>query len=175
MLITLGVVAIGWLLAGATFLLGRAAGVDRLLGTRLEDELRLKALPAIREMAGAYWPVGSGFGTFKPVFRVYEPDFALDRFILNHAHNDWLEVLVVGGAPGLALMILAATLWLFAVRKAWLRQGDGATRMGLVTILLLAIASLSDYPLRVPSLSCLFVLSALWARGEGRISSPDSP
>jgi hypothetical protein len=35
-------------------------------------------------------------------------------------------------------------------------------RLGLVIILLFGTASLSDYPLRVPSLACLFALAVLW-------------
>jgi hypothetical protein len=36
-------------------------------------------------------------------------------------------------------------------------------RVGLIVILLGALASLSDYPLRVPALSAVAAVAALWA------------
>jgi hypothetical protein len=35
--------------------------------------------------------------------------------------------------------------------------------LGIVAIILLAIASISDYPVRTPILSAVFVLAAIWA------------
>lgn len=41
----------------------------------------------------------------------------------------------------------------------------GFARLGLVIVLLSAVASLTDYPLRTPALACLFALAVLWAAG----------
>jgi hypothetical protein len=60
----------------------------------------------------------------------------------------------------LVLVFLAVAIWR-GLRSA----GDAALfkRLGIVGIILLAIASISDYPVRTPILSAVFVLAAIWA------------
>lgn len=90
----------------------------------------------------------------------------LQRTYFNHAHNDYLEVAMTGGLVGIGLILAAAALY-GAGLIAMTRNPDKGRagmfgRAGAVILVVLAAASVVDYPLRVPSLSALAVIAALW-------------
>jgi O-antigen ligase len=148
--------------------LDRAASIDRLLALDPGADLRLRALPVIVAMIGTYAPWGSGIGTFEPVFKLHEPDALLSPSYLNHAHNDWLELLATGGLPAAFLLMLSLTALAVGVARLWRagQTGDGPpplVALGALMLLMFALASLSDYPLRTPSLACLGAVAVLWA------------
>lgn len=147
----------------------------RLANMGGDEELRLKVWPPILDTALDYFPVGSGFGTFVEVYKVAEPDELLSPVYLNHAHNDWLEVLLTGGLPAMLFLAACVAGWIFAVRKIFANGGESKTgklyaRLGAVITFLLVVGSLVDYPLRTPSLSLFFVISAAWMYGGMRQS-----
>ena len=165
-------VAVAAIVSGAAYLSGRTEAFDRILSSSIADDLRLRALPTTWSMAGHYWPTGSGAGTFQKAYFVAEPDGLLGAVYMNHAHNDWLEPVLTGGFAGLALIVaaVAAFAWrtgqAVSARKRVPADSSKSTQfvwLGLVIILLCALASVSDYPLRAPSLACVFVVAALWA------------
>ena len=59
---------------------------------------KVRALPTIERLIAAYAPWGSGLGTFEQVFKLHEPDALLSPSYLNHAHNDWLELVAADPA-----------------------------------------------------------------------------
>ena len=165
-------VVVSGILLGAAYLSERTEAFDRLRASSIADDLRLRALPTIWSMVGHYWPAGSGAGTFEKAYFVAEPDGLLGAVFMNHAHNDWLEVVITCGFAGLALIVaaVAAFAWrTYRAVSARMQVPDDRSKstqfvwLGLIIILLCALASLSDYPLRVPSLACVFVVAALWA------------
>ncbi len=102
--------------------------------------------------AGRYWPIGSGTGTFDEVFHV---DESLENLTLKRpgrAHNDYIELAIEAGVPGIALAVawLLMVFWLsWRARKAhdrWIAWS------GAVGLLLIALQSITDYPLRNLSL-----------------------
>lgn len=159
-----------------TIALGRGLAVDRLLGTEEATEGRVLMLPTVLETIKIYAPWGSGLGSFETVFQVHEPDRLLQPGLANRAHNDWLELAVTGGLPVLALLASGILAWLW---KAWEVARPGASvdqdvalaRLGLLILLLFALASLTDYPVRMPSLSCLAAIAILWTVPERRVRS----
>jgi O-antigen ligase len=161
-------VALGIALIVLTIWLGRGLAWDRLLATDSNGDSRTEILPALFAMIAGYFPVGSGMGSFDKVFQVHEPDALLSPTYMNHAHNDWLEMLLTGGIAAALLMSIALAAFFIQARRAFFSRGPVMreryfTRLGLVLVLLAAVASISDYPLRVPSLASLFVVAALWA------------
>jgi O-antigen ligase len=169
------IVGIVWAVLATAYASGRTEAFDRFRSSSIVDDLRFRALPTIWSMLGHYWPLGSGAGTFEKAYFVAEPDSLLGAVYMNHAHNDWLEVAVTTGIAGVCLLV--AAILAFAVRsyrivKARLETPANISKstqfvlLGLVVILLCALASLGDYPLRVPSLACVFVVAALWADGR---------
>jgi O-antigen ligase len=135
---------------------------------RLEDQtedLRWPVWQSIIDMLPQYLPWGTGVGSYVEAYQVLEPDSLLRPTFSNHAHNEPLEILFTAGIPGAALMLLAFVFLAVAVWRGLRASGDAALfkRLGSVAIILLAIASISDYPVRTPILSAVFVLAAIWA------------
>ena len=163
------------MLGGLTFLMARAEAVNRLSIEDEADDLRFRIWGPIAEMAERYFPVGSGAGSFVEVYQVSEPDNLLKINYVNHAHNDWLEIYLTMGLPGLLLFGVAIAAFLAAAwRSARSSAKDRQTsfgRLGAVVIFLLAAASIADYPLRVPSLACVFVIACVWVASTD-IKSP---
>lgn len=163
-----GFVLAGTCLIALTLWLGRDVAWDRLLTSETAGDARIKILPTLVSMIHAHAPAGSGMGSFVQIFQVHEPDALLRPTYMNHAHNDWLEVLLDGGAVAALLLFIALIGFLLQSKHAFsVRAASSLTvqyaRLGLVLMLLAAVASVSDYPLRVPSLASLFTLAVLWA------------
>ena len=150
-----------------SLLAARAEAIQRLLAT---DELNGSRLPMWAvgwQMLLKYFPTGSGFGSIVESFEIDEPHAMLEPAYTNHLHNDWLEATVSGGLPVMLLVCITIFVWAKTSLPLWLHRNDRSrdkmfARLGSVIVLMLAIASIVDYPLRVPSLSCLFVLAAVW-------------
>ena len=135
---------------------------------RLEDQtedLRWPVWQSIVDMLPHYLPWGTGVGSYVEAYQVLEPDNLLRPTFSNHAHNEVLEILFTAGIPGAALLLLALVFLGVAVWRGLRASGDAALfkRLGILVIILLAIASISDYPVRTPILSAVFVLAAIWA------------
>lgn len=172
---TLPVALIGTaaILIGLSISADRAVGISRAFQLEPEQDLRSKALPTVVSMVHEFFPFGSGMGGFDPLFRAHEPFELLGMVYFNHAHNDWLEIMLDAGVPGLALLIAALIWWLYASIKVW-RKSVGESlvwaRAGSAVLFLTMIASLFDYPVRTPMMMAMVVLSAVWlsvgARGQ---------
>lgn len=155
------------LLIGIIFVIdmfsGRVTALDRLADKSVGDDMRVVAWPIISAMIGHYWLMGSGVGSFAPVYKIYEPDRLLTPSYFNHAHNDWAEIVMTGGVP-FSLILVVAIVWLgYRVRMRGLDRLIGGYRgdfrlLGLSVLGMLAVASLVDYPLRVPSLQVFAIL-----------------
>jgi len=135
---------------------------------RLEDQtedLRWPVWQSIVDMLPHYLPWGTGVGSYVEAYQVLEPDNLLRPTFSNHAHNEALEILFTAGIPGAALLVLVIAFLAAAVWRGLRSSGDAALfkRLGILVIILLAIASISDYPVRTPILSAIFVLAAIWA------------
>lgn len=163
------------LMGGAMALLGVAVfattfGIDRIVARFALSSGRIGALPDLIYVARMYAPVGSGFGTFVPVFMGQESLELVDRTYLNHAHNEYLHVLIEAGLPGLLLVLLAIGWLLTEAWRAW--RGRAAVPplrlAGIAGLLVIALHSLADYPARTPALAAtLALLAAIVARDEG--------
>lgn len=129
------------------------------LQASLTTEGRIVSMPDILYTLGQYWPAGSGFGTFNPVFRANENlDLVLERY-LNRAHNEYLEVLIEGGFPAAVLLAFAGLLLLLGlVRLIRMpkRAGNPAPALaGLAMLVILMLHSLVDFPLRIDSIAAV--------------------
>lgn len=141
------------------FVSDRIPAVTRLIESDSMSDLRAKAMPTLFEIIGTYWPVGSGFGTFDKAYFIHEPSALLMQSYFNQAHNDWLQILIEGGAST-ALLIIAAIAWYAAnVLKLFFAASKNPSHLffwfGIIAIF--AIASLVDYPLRTPIFSAVTV------------------
>jgi len=154
---------------GLSLTLGRAVSLDRVAALDAGEDLRVRALPTVWAMAQHYFPFGTGLGTFDPVYRIHEPDGLLSIAYFNHAHNDWLEVILDCGLAGLLLLLAGVIWWAFRGWAAWRSSGPAKAlpRLGAGTLLLVMIASATDYPARTPMIMAVVVIAAVWLTGEG--------
>lgn len=154
-------------IVSVTIYLQRDLAIDRLIEAEAGEGMRALILPTVRDMIGLYQPWGAGAGAFREVYEASEPTSLLMDFYMNQSHNDWLDVALTGGLPGLAIAAVAICAWL--ARAVQVFKGEApddfqALRTaGLIVLLILALASLSDYPARTPALACLVALASVWA------------
>lgn len=169
-LVGLGVAA--FMLVIGLVVAAKTPALQRLLETDTSSELRVQAFPAIAESIVRYFPFGSGFGTFVEAYQIVEPDAFISESYFNHAHNDFAEWLMTGGLPALLLglwaaaMAIGACLSLMRRSKALSGDPDFAAqilgRAGFSVIAMLVLASVTDYPLRVPSILLYATIAAVW-------------
>lgn len=154
-------------LAALTVMVGRAEAWERLQTIFQGDDLRFRIVPTLVQILPKYWPFGTGLGSFEKIFQAEEPDGLLSPVYMNHAHNDWLETALTGGLPAVILLLIAAACTAVCVFRQFLSKSGRAApnrlaRLGLSVILLTALASASDYPLRTPLWQAVFIVAVLW-------------
>lgn len=165
--IWLGAAAAALVVAAATVLLS-PAGNQLAFGQSFffRDDARYDFLPDVIYTLQQYWPVGSGLGTFVPVFAPNENLDIAGAGYVNHAHNDLLEWLIETGALGAIWLTAAAAtiLWRFATVSL---RGDrlrgtryAAIVAGGCILLVFALQSVVDYPLRTDALSAIAAAAA---------------
>lgn len=112
---------------------------------------------------------GTGIGTFEEVYRGYEDPGSVDRWYINHAHNDYLELLLEGGVPAALLMVLLLWWWMSRTREAWGPAGRIEQRGAAIAAAAILLHSVIDYPLRTQAIAALLALClALLAGARGR-------
>lgn len=131
----------------------------------VDQDLRLPLWRSIMQALPSYWPWGTGVGTYVDAYQILEPDKLLRPRFSNNAHNDWLEVIFTAGAPGLFLLLTATIATAISAVKV-MRGEPGPNmlaRTGLMMILLIALASITDYPVRTPIISAMLAIAGVWA------------
>jgi O-antigen ligase len=109
---------------------------------------------------------------------VFEPFSNLGPSYFNHAHNDVLELLIEGGLGGGLLLVGGIAWWVRQTLRAW--QGpDGSdsgalARAGSAITLIFGLASLTDYPLRTPICSVVFLLACCFMCVQRSAQASDS-
>jgi len=151
-------------------------GAERLaapfLRGAMEQDQRWTFWRDVSHAAAAFWPVGSGIGTFVEAFAMHEPLASVSERYLNHAHNDYLDVALEAGLPG--LVFVAGALWL-TLATAWRNNRSARSerqRMEVILTLLppalIALHSFLDYPARTHAIGALVLLC--WAMAANRIT-----
>jgi O-antigen ligase len=108
---------------------------------------------------------GTGLGSLVVVFPRYE--IAYDGYVVDHVHNDYMELLaemgILGGLCGLAF------LWILFrdARKSFIAEQGHFSRAlhaaGITAVCGLLVHSLVDFNLHIPSNALLFLLQAYLA------------
>lgn len=107
--------------------------------------------------AQAYFPIGSGTGSFQPVYHMQEPLGSVSTTFMNHAHSDWLELLLETGMVGIAFATLFLAWWVVRVRAIWrAEEPDPFAQAAVIATAAIMLHSTVDYPLRTAALSAVF-------------------
>ena len=127
-------------------------------------DARLSLFPTTMQAAKAYLPVGSGLGTFIPVYASFEKpeDTLLNRYA-NHAHNDAAELWLETGLFGLVLAALfvfwfgkrTVEVWRSAPPLGASEVDWSLVRAATIIIALLLAHSFVDYPLRTGAMMAI--------------------
>lgn len=180
-----------WRLAGAIALLALVAlavGVDALMSRFETDKSgylsgdRWQMVTSAWHAAMAFWPFGSGLGSFAAVFPAFHPVGV--RGFVEHAHNDYVQLLMECGVLAVALSVLALIL---SVRQtgALMRRNrrygldavsqlQASCGLGVLAVLL---HSWVDFNLRIPANALLaaFLLGAFLRPLSLVVRTPDKP
>ena len=146
---------VGWL---ATTPLSSRSVLEANAATSVSSRQEIRATSL--EAARAFMPLGSGIGTFRRVYALYEDHDRLDpTTYVNHAHNDYLELALETGVPGLAVLALFLLWWARAAFRAWrTREPDPFARAASVASAAILLHSLVDFPLRTAAVGACFAL-----------------
>lgn len=130
---------------GALIQIG-AEQLDLGLGRR---EFAATTWQAIRDN----WLWGTGFGTFDLVYPFYEGRDMVRAQYVNHAHNDFLEFILEGG---ISAIILLLTYAIAIIVRAFQVARYPLQRLALLSIAVILLHSLVDYPLRTMAIAMSF-------------------
>jgi hypothetical protein len=148
---------------GLGIVIGLAPILDRFAQMDPMEDSRWVLFSATIDGIGAFFPLGSGPGTYAAVFPAFQ-SLELGRWFVNYAHNDYLQWLFEGGLlVGLVILVLLG-LYFFQWGKVW--TGDAWSRFRFVQvgagigILLLLLHELVDYNLHMPANMVFFAFLA---------------
>ena len=173
----LGFLLAALLLVAGAIAIGFAGRAGAGAGNETSIETRAAIWSESVEAIGDHWLGGTGIGTFGQVYRRYENPATIDRFFVNHAHNDYLEIALETGLPGMLLLVGFFAWWAGRAVHAW-RSSTATHYMKAASIAsaTLLLHSFVDFPLRTAALSsvmamCLALMAE--ARGTRRPPKPD--
>ncbi|MFO7884597.1 MAG: O-antigen ligase family protein [Desulfobacteraceae bacterium] len=111
----------------------------------------------------ADFPVtGSGFGTFIDVYRSYQT--VRGDILVDHAHNDYIELLSEGGITGFCLVALFIYLLFLKTYRMFITRKEAYCvyiYMGAVTgVVSILIHSFTDFNLQIPANRLWFFFTA---------------
>jgi O-antigen ligase len=159
-----------WIVAGvALLLLGSMAAIEMgpvgagTIGEHASSAVQSRAelLSTTSRATRDFMPFGSGLGSFRSVYHLYErPDQVTNIFVI-HAHNDYAELALELGIAGVLVMLLFLAWWTVRAWRAWRTAEAGpfarAAAVGSAAILL---HSLVDFPLRTAAIAACFAMCA---------------
>ena len=160
-------------------------GLLQRLQTDVLDDGRWGYARVVNVAAHASAPLGSGLGTFAQVYPQYEADTGVgpDYAVVNHAHNDVLELWLEAGRPFIAAFAVFIVALTWMGMRLWRpvaslpAESLLLARLAWVSTLLLVLHSGLDYPLRTTAMMTVFAmllaLSVPALRGRThRLASP---
>ena len=148
----------------------RLVAEDSAASVSTRQEMLATSAEAVRQFGF----IGSGIGTFRKVHSLFEDPDRVDLTFVNHAHNDYVELVLEGGLPGAVLLALFLGWWVMAVGS--MARSPAADRYAMAAAIgsaAILVHSSVDFPLRTAGISAAFaaclaliILSRRPARSE---------
>lgn len=160
-------IAFACCLVAIAILASRADAIDRIFQAKNDGYGRVDYWASSISLFWQYFPLGTGPGSFAPVFQKDEPLSLLGSLYLNRLHNDWLETGLTFGVPGIAILLCGVVYFLQRSYVLWFRMDGTRTtvsrgRTASIILTILGLGCVSDYPLRNPAMMCFAVLALYW-------------
>jgi O-antigen ligase len=106
-----------------------------------------------------FMPFGSGLGSFRSVYHLYESGDEVTSTYVIHAHNDYAELALELGVAGIVLILLFLAWWTVAVVRVWRTAEAGPfARAAAIASAAVLIHSLVDFPLRTGAIAACFAM-----------------
>ena len=127
----------------------------------------------LRAIADTF-PAGTGLGTFTGVYAMQEDPATVTVAWVNHAHNDYIELLLEAGLLGLLLMLAFFAWFIVRTAQVW-RSPFSSLFAKAATIAAAAVLahSIVDYPLRTTAIAAIFAACLGMMAGPPRRSRSD--
>jgi O-antigen ligase len=156
---------VGAVLALATTSIGSAKfGEEATTSVQSRQEILATTGRAIKD----FMPLGSGIGTFAKVYPIYEDLDQVSMTYVVHAHNDYAELLLETGLPGMAILLAFLAWWSTAVWRVWRTAEAGPfARAASVASAAILVHSTVDFPLRTAAISAVFAMCVGLLAGSG--------
>ncbi len=140
-------------------------------GSALDGDLRLVFYKNTLKAIAEHWVTGTGLGTFVFIYPMFEPQEDIVQVYANHAHNDYLELLL---EIGFLFFIPLVAIFLIQLFRHAMRTP--LTQTATLSVLAVLLHSLVDYPLRTMAIATTFtvLLAIILSKGDMTIS-PISP
>lgn len=130
-------------------------GNDAQSSVQNRGEMLATSGRAIRD----FLPWGSGLGSFRSVYQLYEDPMRVTDTYVPHAHNDYVELALETGVPGILLMMAFFAWWVRAALLAWRDANGGAyARAASIASGAILLHSVVDFPLRTAAISALLAM-----------------
>jgi len=148
-------------------------GFDRIIDRFASDDLSLTKRFTVWKSVflssmGKYWFMGSGLGSFPSLSPMYHPEGISSYF--DHAHNDYLEYLIENGIIGIALLGIAAILFVRRVGQSNVSRYETRWIVWscIASITSIAVHSIVDFNLHITSNALLaaFILGIVYGSSE---------
>jgi len=105
-------------------------------------------------------PFGSGSGSFARIYALHERPDEFQGAYVNHAHNDYLEVALELGVPGVILLALFLWWWGARALTIWRSRANSAfARAATIASATILAHSLIDFPVRNAAIAGVFAAS----------------
>lgn len=145
------------------------------LGVATSIASRQEIVSNTLRLTSQFAPFGSGIGTFPKLYVLTEDPDKIDRVYVNHAHNDYLELALETGLPGVLIVTLFLLWWGKSVLQM-LRSpaADHFAMAGAIASAAILLHSLVDYPLRTAAISAVFAMSIVLVIQSRRTAESDA-
>ena len=155
-----------WIGSGAALVLAATVAAialspaaEQSFGASVSVSGRARMAATTVEATADFLPFGSGLGTFREVYRLYEDHDRVTPTYVNHAHNDYLELALETGVPGIVLILLFLAWFAASASRVWRFADAGPyARAASIAVAAVLVHSLVDFPLRTAAISATFAM-----------------
>jgi O-antigen ligase len=168
-------VGIGGLLAVGALIVSPLQNNLTGVGVESDSTSRYTSFNKSLRATADHFPVGSGVGSFPDLYPSYEEPSKVDRWYVNHVHNDYIELVLENGLPGLLLILAFLAWWIRRSAIIWRTpEVDHFARAATIASAAILLHSVVDFPLRTTSISALFAFCIASMVGTRRRSEASS-
>lgn len=137
----------------------------------VDQDLRWQFLSTSWPLIRQYWTFGAGIGSFVTLYSAHEALIFVKPTYVNQLHNEYPQLLLEGGIPGVALLLLLLAGCAWQAAKLWRDPAARHHRLplacGVLIVVLVAFHSAVDYPLRRPAALPLLAMALVFmVRGD---------